>query len=257
MKWSMRLTALCIAGFALMLLAGTDRAYAQPLTNDDVLKLSALSLGDEVVIAKIKQSHEVAFSLEVADLERLKKDGVSKPVIAAMLERSSGVATAGHGSSPPQNMKVWTQVRGRLVELGGVAGYSEASIGQAFKQAFLFSFKNKTAIIARGTKAKMRFADAPTVLYTRYEPSEIGVVRFTVQTEENKNRRYVWVVSQVGSNQGEFYPPEDNVTFTDESTPDGAHKLTLNKALTPGEYGLIGVGGTTGYQIHDFGVDAQ
>jgi hypothetical protein len=68
------------------------------------------------------------------------------------------------------------------------------------------SFTNKTAVIARGTRARLRLNTAPAVIYTRLSPSEIGVVRFTVQ--ESDNRRVVWVVSRMGSNAGEFYPED-------------------------------------------------
>jgi hypothetical protein len=141
----------------------------------------------------------------------------------------------------------------QLTEVPHVAGYSEASIGQAFKQAFLISFTNKFALIARGTKARLRLSTAPAVIYTRLDPSEIGVVRFTVQDDDN--RRYVWVVSRMGSNAGEFYPEEDNITFTDAPRSDGVYELTVNKPMPPGEYGLVAPGGTTGYVIHDFGID--
>lgn len=97
--------------------------------------------------------------------------------------------------------------------------------------------------------------ETPTTLYTRLDPSEIGVVRFTVQNDYN--RRYIWVVSRVGSNEGEFYPEEDNVTFDDERQSEGIHKLTLKKTLTEGEYGLVAPGGTTGYTIYDFGIDGR
>ena len=45
------------------LFVGVQLAVAQPLTNEEVVKLSSLGLGDEVVIAKIKQTPGVAFAL--------------------------------------------------------------------------------------------------------------------------------------------------------------------------------------------------
>jgi len=238
------------------LFVGVQLAVAQPpqpLTNEDVVKLSSLGLGDEVVIAKIKQAPEVAFSLEIAGIEKLTKDGVSKGIIAAMLQRTT--KTAVESGSAVSTFDVWLVANGKPVEIPSVSGYVEESIGQAFKQAFLFSFKNKMAITARGTKATMRFATPPTTIYTRYKPSEIGVARLTVQP--TKERRYIWVVSRVGSNSGEFYPSEDDMKFTDERAPDGTYKLTLKAPLTPGEYALIAYGGNTGYIVHDFAIEAE
>jgi hypothetical protein len=219
-----------------------------------VIALSRSGLGDEIVIAKIRQAPRVNFDLEVDQLQKLKSSGVSKQVIAAMLDRA-GTASGGSPAATtfsPEG-KVWLPKGGAVMEVGGVAGYVEASIGQAFKQAFLFSFTNKFAVIARGVSARTRIAERPTMLYSRLAPSEIGIVRFTVQSDND--RRYVWVVSRVGSNAGEFYPPEDNVPFDDEPMPGGVHKLVLRQALTDGEYGLIAPGGNTGYTIYDFAVN--
>jgi len=61
-------------------------------TNKDVITLSQLGIGDDAVIAKIRQAPNVTFALEVSDLAALKKAGVSGSVIAAMLDRAAGDA---------------------------------------------------------------------------------------------------------------------------------------------------------------------
>jgi hypothetical protein len=62
-------------------------AAARPgMTNDDVVDLKAAGFSDEVIISKIKTSAP-AFRVETNDLMRLKRQGVSQPVIAAMIER--------------------------------------------------------------------------------------------------------------------------------------------------------------------------
>jgi hypothetical protein len=242
---------LCFLTIALF--ARVETAVAQPLTNADVIKLSSLGLGDEVVIAKIKQAPEVAFLLDIADIEKLQKDGVSKGIIAAMLQRTTRAAVETASVAP--TMEVWAVAGGTLIEIPSVSGWVKADIGQAFKQAFLFSFENKMKIFARGTKAKIRFSVPPSTIYTRYKPSEIGVARLTVQSDED--RRYVWVVSQVGSNAGEFEPPENDMKFTDERAADGTYRLTFKAPLTPGEYGLIATGGKTKYLVHEFAIDGD
>jgi hypothetical protein len=57
------------------------------MTNDDVVDLKAAGFSDEVIISKIKTSAP-GFRVETNDLMRLKRQGVSQPVIAAMIERS-------------------------------------------------------------------------------------------------------------------------------------------------------------------------
>ena len=79
-----------------------------------------------------------------------------------MLQRTTSIPTA---SKPvASTIEVWVVANEKLIEIPSVSGYVEASIGQAFKQAFLFSFKNKIAITARGTKATTRFAAAPSTM---------------------------------------------------------------------------------------------
>ena len=68
-------------------------AAENPLTNQDVVKLVKLGLGDDAVIAKVRQAPAVDFKLETDDLGNLKTAGVSGKVIAAMLDRVSGAAT--------------------------------------------------------------------------------------------------------------------------------------------------------------------
>lgn len=58
---------------------------ADVITNEDVLKLLAAGIGEEVVIAKIQTSRP-AFRLNANDLIELKKNGVSDRVLAAMIK---------------------------------------------------------------------------------------------------------------------------------------------------------------------------
>ncbi len=62
------------------------------LTNEEVVKLAAVDLGDEIVIAKIKNAHNVKFDVSTAALVALKAAKVSSPVITAMIERAAKVA---------------------------------------------------------------------------------------------------------------------------------------------------------------------
>lgn len=73
-----------------------------PLTNQAVVKLCALDLGDDVVLAKIQQAKTVAFSLEPEDLAKLKQQGVSKGVIAAMIKRATPIEAAPAALETPK-----------------------------------------------------------------------------------------------------------------------------------------------------------
>lgn len=59
------------------------------MTNDDVVTLSKMGFGNDVIEAKIQQAGAVNFKLEVDDLSKLKAAGVAQSVISAMLKRSN------------------------------------------------------------------------------------------------------------------------------------------------------------------------
>jgi ABC-type proline/glycine betaine transport system substrate-binding protein len=61
---------------ALSLLTPSAAQAQKALTNDDVVRLSKVGLGDEVVIAKIRQAEDVDFKLELDDLTKLKQAGL-------------------------------------------------------------------------------------------------------------------------------------------------------------------------------------
>jgi hypothetical protein len=69
-------------------------AGPHPLSNADIIKLSQAGISDDVIATKIDQANETAFTLEVDDLQNLKKSGVSNPTIKAMLEKTAGADVA-------------------------------------------------------------------------------------------------------------------------------------------------------------------
>jgi hypothetical protein len=60
---------------------------AAPMTNDDVLKLVAGGVGEEVILTKIHASN-TAFALDADSILRLKNAAASDRLLAAMLEGS-------------------------------------------------------------------------------------------------------------------------------------------------------------------------
>ncbi|MBI4917314.1 MAG: hypothetical protein HY825_15860 [Acidobacteria bacterium] len=68
---------------------GSSQASKEkPLTNKDVVELVKLDLGDDVVIAKIRQAPREELDVSTAALGELKGAGVSKAVIQAMIARA-------------------------------------------------------------------------------------------------------------------------------------------------------------------------
>lgn len=67
---------------------GPSASKEKPLTNKDVVDLVKLDLGDDVVVAKIRQAPREELDVSTAALGELKQAGVSKAVIQAMIARA-------------------------------------------------------------------------------------------------------------------------------------------------------------------------
>ena len=70
------------------------------LTNKEVMKLIELDLGDEIVIAKIKNAPKESLDVSTDALLALKKAKVSSAVVAAMIERAGQAAKTSATVSP-------------------------------------------------------------------------------------------------------------------------------------------------------------
>jgi hypothetical protein len=77
--------------------AAVGATPGQALTNDDIIKLVQIKLGDSLIITKIKSS-ACAFDTSTDGLVRLKQAGVSDAVLQAMLEAGGQLMPA----PPPQ-----------------------------------------------------------------------------------------------------------------------------------------------------------
>ncbi len=153
----------------------------------------------------------------------------------------------------PQTEEVWYENDAKLIPIEGEVGYVEKSIGQEFKKAFLFSFTTKYAILANGLKAFDTIESNHPVFYIRNKPTEAGIARLTVQNDIN--RRYVWAVQMVGTNEAHFYPPEDEIAFRWAKTQEGVYRITITDELSAGEYAIITPAPIKkGYYVYGFSV---
>jgi hypothetical protein len=73
----------CRCHGCLAAMAGSQ-AHAAPLTIDQIIMLTQTGIGDEAVIAKIRNT-DTHMDLSVDQMLELKKKGVSSPVLAALL----------------------------------------------------------------------------------------------------------------------------------------------------------------------------
>jgi hypothetical protein len=228
-------------------------AQEQALTNEDVVQLVKLGLGDEVVIAKIGEAKGVAFKTEVADLEKLKADGVSGAVIAAMLKRNTAP-----GEAPVQRQVV--EVQG--VHLGPSDVVLCTKEGNLTLQSIQGSPSSTYAYVTvllymdyPGLRADHRIKDRRPSVLIMSDSKPTGryfFVRAKVDKGDNvrsvkMGRMKMFAVNSIGS-------PDKDWTIDDEVREEkpGVWRLTPKQDLEPGEYGLwVGPQG----EMYDFAVD--
>lgn len=239
--------------------SATSTAQAErPLDNAEIIKLTKLDMGDAVIIAKIKSAREVKFDTSTDDLVKLREAGVSRAVIAAMLER---LGTAS--GAPPRTTGSSSEPRVTLRSKDGTIDL-KAIYGTAKTQASPFSLV--TWVQFDDLSAKTRIRDRRPTLLVATDRDPRGRWWF-VRTSQQEGEDYRYfdlegggVFSMVWSGSPEKGSIVRCEAFEEEP---GLWRLTPLKELKPGEYGVFSgqmqgvfAGLTQGQAIlFDFGID--
>lgn len=280
MKTSLQFPLRALVATCLLATAGVAVLAQETLTNADVVKMVKAQLGDQLVIAKIRESPRVDFKLEVDDLIALKKEGISQPVIKAMLDRENA---SPFGSSAPAAGSA-TAPAGGIAAVNPLAQMDQ-NMGMQMIQVALSTDKGVVGLhIIRGhlsstamgwmhfmdypgLHARVRTSEArPTLLVksdtpltggfyfiARLDVDKKGGVR-SLKISSAKNR----FKAMFGNSRKLEQPDQDWVIpFTEEDAGNNIWKVTPKKDLKPGEYGwYVSIG--TGMQqtgLYPFGVD--
>lgn len=245
----MPLSRFRLFAIAMALFLSSQAAFSEkPLTNDDVVTLSKLALGDDTIVAKIHQAATVDFKLETADLVKLKEAGVSGKVIAAMLDRTSGSGGPGGVNAPVGERSSPVRMVTPKATIGLTSLVGDPSSTYAYvTMLFWLNYP--------GQHATHRTADqSPSFLIASNQDlrSRYYIVRLDVNPKDDD--RSVKVGKSGAFSFRASNAPDTDWTFPYESTEDtpGMWKVTLKKPLPPGEYGVFVVG--TG-ELYDFGVE--
>jgi hypothetical protein len=240
-----------------VVVAGGSFSVAQtegpkPLTNDDVVQMTKLGLGDAVVIAKIEQSEAIDFRLDVPDLERLKAEGVGSDVIAAMLKR----ATAPAAPPPPAAPAPARPLEGSVFLVGPDGGETAldmepGTVSSTYAFVTVLIYSN-----FEGLKASVRTTERQPVLrlYTARAPKGRY---FLVTAEQDKGDDVRSVkLGNMGwwANKRMNAPDKDNLIeceIVEKET--GVWEYKPKKQLKPGEYGLWLLGDPG--EMAGFGID--
>jgi len=243
-----------IAVFALLVVLMPSAALAQDtaLTNAEVVKLVSLNLGDDAVVAKVKQAPTIAFKLETNDLAELKSAGVSGRVIAAMLDRAAQDRTRSKAAS------VATDTPGGVPTLHGKDGEKELDWHTGSAQTTGFGPFTNVFEVVPGASAAIRTNDHRPTLTIANDVAPQGnlfIVKFDASSKHNDRSIKIGSVLKGGnpfSSRNERNPdPDWCVTYDAVEDPKGTWHLTPKADLKPGEYALY----VNRIQIWDFGVD--
>ncbi len=237
------------------------------ITNTVIVKMVKANLGETVIINKIRTS-KTEFDLSTESLIKLKNAGVSDNTINAMIEAQSPQLPPHTeqqvlGSPVPPSGDVFIQQDGKLVEMEYVAGFTK-NMTSTLLWGLGGTTTTRFAIIANGEHAQMKITDKNPIFYLRVHPSDVGIVKFDIDTYRKKKVRYVMRVGDLWQTQGYAGGPgESNIDFDFKKETSGLYKITFKRPLNDGEYGIIvaKIGGTGGlwglanaYKIFDFAV---
>jgi hypothetical protein len=238
------------------------QADEKTLTNAEVVKLVKLGIGDDVVLAKIRQAPTVDFKLETDDLGSLKAAGVSGKVIAAMLDRSSGDAGAGAGAMTPASMPV---IAGRPGAESAGQATLQGKDGRRPLKLHVGEF-HKTGlgpignlfVVYSGAKCAIRTTDRRPALTIRRDTSpveQILLVKLDVTLKDNDRSLKIGSLLKGGNpfsdKKDAKVDPDWTVAYGANEGPTGVWTITPNYDLPPGEYGLY----LKQSALLDFGVD--
>ncbi len=259
---AVRLAAVLFLVIPIVALLSLPLLAEEALTNQDVIKMVQAGLGDEVVIAKIREAPQVSFKLSPDDLVSLHKDGVSEHVVQAMLDRNRPAP-----QSPEKEMAthlgmdiidVSLKAQDRTVPLVLVRGeMSTAGFGPW----------NNIFMNYQGLHARERISDRHPILLVK-SSAPIADRRYFIGKLDVDSRNKVrslkissgrqGLKAAFGSTVGFLSPdPDWTVPFDAVEESPGLWRVTPKTNLEPGEYGwYIDLG--TGVQatgLFDFGVD--
>jgi hypothetical protein len=274
-----------LKSLACLLLLTATVVKAETLTNDSVIQLHKLGLGDAVIVSKI-QASTCNFDTSVDALKVLKDAGISDSVIQAMLltfpstkaaPAPATTAPAGDPNDPKaahaSGIYLYQTIDGKpKMTLLALSRIEDVTSGSGWGMAFGAS--SKTRAVIAGAHAELQIPDAEPVFYfyfpkttddglgsadvsaTSPDDYALGVLEAHTSHDKPVRRIEISKVSMGGYHMG--LNPKDLRPFTSEKIADGAYKVTPNP-LKSGEYVFVQLAGTrmmTTLKTYDFGIAA-
>jgi hypothetical protein len=242
-------------------------AQEKPLDNAEIIKLTKLDMGDEVVIAKVKAARAVKFDTSTDDLVTLKEAGVSKVVIAAILERlAADMTTAATRAESGGEPKVTLRTADGTIELGPEYGIRKSDEGMGTGGFMAGGGSVRRWIEFHSDTAQIRLRERrPSLLLELTKDPRNAWWWVKLKQDERGDFRYIYLSSnaasgytpeQRGSILGPLFDPDmgQNPILPVVQERPGLWRFTPARDLRPGEYGLFS--GLVGEGIlFSFGID--
>ncbi|MFC0205380.1 hypothetical protein [Novosphingobium soli] len=274
----MKHTYAASAALVLSLLSST--ALAKPLDKNSVLQLTRMGLGDDAVTAKI-EADKVDFDLSTDEMVELKKQGITSPVIAAIITNRYVAKVepsldspdplvphpagfyalmGGNGAARMERMEPTVTNQAKT---GGIFGY--ALTGGIASMSVKAALQNATSRVPVSADPKFYFFSAAsngdqsgawasgtnTIVVS---PAELTLIRLVAKDGRREAR--VGSMNIGGAKTGVM--DKDRIAFAHTEIRPGVYEVRPEASLPPGEYGFIyslsgGVGAMTA-RIFDFTV---
>jgi hypothetical protein len=236
------LRRLMIALVVIVLFVATALAQSV-LNNDSILKMTAASLGDDVIISMIK-SQPGSYTVDPDSIIKLKKAGVSEKIVTAMIEKSSGgsapnAAPAAAATAAPLVDEVgvyfknkdnkWVEVQPEVVnwKTGGVLK-SMASYG-IVKGDVNGHIQGKTSRNTLNTPLDFLIYVPEGVAITEYQLLRLH--------ESGNGREFRSVTGGVIHASGGAQ--RDEVVYESKKIAPRMYEIVLGKEVKTGDYGFL------------------
>lgn len=242
-----------------------QRVEGDSLKNEDVIQLTKLGLGKEVIIAKVRQAPSVEFDLGVAGLGALKKSGVHEDVIKSMLDRDTGMAVAPSpaGLSWPAGMRgPVSKSAPKLTTKNGMVPLRESpgrwtSTGFG---AFTFFFLD---VPGHSSNVQIRDRRPGILIQNDHSPENFFfLVKLDSNPEDNTRsvkmgsaKRAIKTIFKGG--RPTFPDPDYTVAYEAKAEQAGTWRITPKGELPPGQYGVLDNGYFNGEVVAVFDFSVQ
>jgi hypothetical protein len=253
-----RRAALLLVLALLALPVGAEEA----LTNQDVVKMVTAGLGEDIVIAKVREAPRVDFRLEVDDLVHLREQGVGERIVQAMLDRNRPAPQSPQAEMARQLGMDMVEVSLKTTESTSAHSLIRGDRSTAGFLGWGNLFQNYP-----GLHAQVRTKDHRPALLVRSSRPPLGGRYFLAKLDpDSRNGVRSLKISSVkggfkaafGSSRGRQAPDSDwTVPFEAAAESEGLWKIVPKENLPPGEYGwYVDIGtGPQGAGVFDFGID--